>query len=136
MSYQEYPTRRLECWPKINELRRSRFQRIMEMQSAGERPLRAKAAAMGVVAVAQTYMGTARNSIINIGKNPVPRLDSMNSGGKKVIIAPAMSTPARNHFPISPSRSLKAYDRPLESLCLRGFLHSPGPQVQLILVSV
>jgi len=81
----------------------------------GEMPANSKPVAIGVDAVAQTYIGMLTAIITSIATRPLPQR-ARKSGGSQVATAAEKSRPMQSQKRIPPSRSVKAYRIP-ENQC-------------------
>ena len=87
----------------------------------GLTPLRIKAAAMGVDAVAQIYRGIPSTSISSIEDTPPPSQAAIISSGASSVIIPASRIPKKNQPARSAQISVTAYLSPA-----RIFAGKPG----------
>ena len=73
----------------------------------GVRPFIMSATAMGMLPVAQIYMGIAMQRTSSMLRSVLSLKTSKRLSGTKTVINPAISSPMNNHFPMSPSISTK-----------------------------
>ena len=74
----------------------------------GLTPLRIRAAAIGVDAVAQMYMGMPATSMSSMALSPPPRWREIRSSGTSTVMAAATARPTKNQPARSPQMSYTA----------------------------
>lgn len=88
----------------------------------GVSPFNIKATAIGMLPVAQIYIGIERHSTNSIDSKLLFEKTSKKESGTSTVIRPAATRPITSHFPMSDIISTKAYSRASLQRCRNGFL--------------